>query len=326
MTTAIITGVTGQDGSYLAELLLDMGYTVIGTSRDAKSARSKLSDTISKNMHIVSLDMKSQADINDLIIKYRPTEIYNLAGFTSGATMFDDPVGIGDINGLAVGRILNAITNIDKKIRFCQAGSSELFGGVMESPQTERTPFKPRSPYGAAKLYAHTMTEIYRKHHGLFACSAILFNHESPRRGTGFVTRKVTRAAAMIKLGMENELRLEDLSAQRDWGYAGDYVRAMFLMMKQTMPVDYVISTGVLHSVMDLCNIAFSHLNLDYKDFVIEEKKLNRRGESAHLVGDSELVKAQIGWSPSVGFNQMICKMVDEDLKNLSEKGNDYEQ
>jgi GDPmannose 4,6-dehydratase len=325
MTTAIITGVTGQDGSYLAELLLDMGYTVVGTSRDAKNARSKLSNTLSKNVNIVSLDMKSQAEINDLILEYRPEEIYNLAGLTSGAKMFVDPVDIADINGLAVARILNAITNIDKKIRFCQAGSSELFGGVIETPQTEHTPFKPRSPYGAAKLYAHTMTEIYRKHHGLFACSAILFNHESPRRGTEFVTRKVTRAAALIKLGMENELQLEDLSAQRDWGYAGDYVRAMFLMMKQPKPVDYVISTGILHSVQDLCYIAFNHLNLNYKDFVVEKKNISRRAESVPLVGDSKLAKLQIGWSASVGFDQMICRMVDEDLKNLTEKGNSHE-
>ena len=323
MPAAFITGVTGQDGSYLAELLLTKGYSVFGATRNIENARLFLPDSLVGNIELVALDMHDQFSVIKILDQYKPTEIYNCAAYSSGAEMFVDPVGIGEINGLAVSRFLKAIHEVNRNIRFCQAGSSELFGRAFASPQSENTPFQPRSPYGAAKLYAHSMIQIYREHYGLFACSAILFNHESPRRGLGFVTRKITHTAAKIKLGLEDELCLGNLEARRDWGFAGDYVRAMWLMLQKTHATDYVISTGETHSVRDLCDIAFSHLGLDYRDFVREDKTMYRPLEPVQLVGDSAMARAQLNWKPELGFRAMVRAMVDADLNKLVEQGKD---
>ena len=320
MPSALITGVTGQDGSYLAELLLTKGYSVFGTTRNIENASLLLPASLVGNIELVALDMQDQFSLIEILNQYKPTEFYNCAAYSSGAEMFVDPVGIGEINGLAVARILKAIHEVNKNIRFCQAGSSELFGKAFASPQTENTPFQPRSPYGAAKLYAHCIIKIYREYYGLFACSAILFNHESPRRGFGFVTRKITHTAAKIKLGLVNELSLGNLEARRDWGFAGDYVRAMWLMLQKTTATDYVIATGETHSVRDLCDIAFSHLGLDYRDFVREDKAMYRALEPVQLVGDSAMAREQLNWKPELGFAEMVRAMVDADLNKLVEQ------
>jgi GDPmannose 4,6-dehydratase len=323
MPAAFITGVTGQDGSYLAELLLTKGYSVFGATRNIENARLLLPASLVGNIELVALDMHDQYSVIKILDQYKPTEIYNCAAYSSGAEMFVDPVGIGEINGLAVSRILKAIHEVNRNIRFCQAGSSELFGKAFSSPQSENTPFQPRSPYGAAKLYAHSMIQIYREYYGLFACSAILFNHESPRRGLGFVTRKITHTAAKIKLGLEDELCLGNLEARRDWGFAGDYVRAMWLMLQKTHATDYVVATGETHSVRDLCEIAFSHLGLDYRDFVREDKTIYRALEPLQLVGDSAMARTQLNWKPELGFREMVRAMVDADFNKLAEQGKD---
>jgi GDPmannose 4,6-dehydratase len=321
MPAAFITGVTGQDGSYLAELLLTKGYSVFGATRNIEKARLLLPASLVENIELVALDMLDQFSLIEILDQYKPTEFYNCAAYSSGAEMFFDPVGIGEINGLAVARILKAINEVNKNIRFCQAGSSELFGKAFASPQNEKTPFQPRSPYGAAKLYAHSMIQIYREYYGLFACSAILFNHESPRRGLGFVTRKITHTAAKIKLGLANELFLGNLEARRDWGFAGDYVRAMWLMLQNIKATDYVIATGETHSVRDLCDVAFSHLGLDYTEFVREDKSMYRALEPVQLVGDSAMASTQLSWKPELGFREMVRAMVDADLNKLVEQG-----
>jgi GDPmannose 4,6-dehydratase len=321
MPAAFITGVTGQDGSYLAELLLTKGYSVIGATRSIENARLLLPASLVENIELVALDMQDQFSVIEILNQYKPTEFYNCAAYSSGAEMFVNPVGIGEINGLAVARFLKAIHEVDRNIRFCQAGSSEVFGKAFASPQSENTPFLPRSPYGAAKLYAHSMIKIYREHFGLFACSAILFNHESPRRGLGFVTRKITHTAAKIKLRLADELCLGNLDARRDWGFAGDYVRAMWLMLQKTQATDYVVATGETHSVRDLCDIAFSHLGLDYRDFVREDKSMYRALEPVHLVGDSAMARTQLEWKPELSFREMVRAMVDADLNKLVEQG-----
>jgi GDPmannose 4,6-dehydratase len=254
----------------------------------------------------------------EVLAECRPTEIYNFAAYSSGAGMFDDPVGIGEVNGLAVARILEAIRAVDTNIRFCQASSREIFGEAIESPQTEATPTNPRSPYGAAKLYADAMIKIYRQRYGLFACSAILFNHESPRRGLEFVTRKITHEAAKIKLGLTKELHLGNLDAQRDWGFAGDYVRAMWLMLQQERAEDYVVATGKAHSVRELCEFAFSRLGLDYRDYVREDVLAFRPAETALLVGSAAKAKQNLGWEPEVEFRELVHMMVDADLQTLT--------
>lgn len=320
MKTALIIGISGQDGSYLAELLLENGYRVIGTSRDEIKAKSLLPPSLVNRVELLSWDLKSQETIEQALREYKIYEMYNFASFSSGSGMFDDAEGIGDVNGLAVTRMLESIRRVDAKIRFCQASSSELFGYASESPQNEKTTFNPRSPYGAAKLYADSMIRIYRQHHGLFACSAMLFNHESPRRGLGFVTRKITYTAAKIKLGLASDITLGNLDAKRDWGFAGDYVRAMWLMLQQQGADDYVVATGEVNSVRELCELAFSHVGLDYKAYVREDLSFYRPLEPVQLVGDASKARRVIGWQPQVNFKQLVSMMVDADLQKLAQK------
>jgi GDPmannose 4,6-dehydratase len=264
--------------------------------------------------------MLDQRRMTQVLTECRPAEIYNFAACSSGAGMFDNPARIGEVNGLAVARILEAIREVDTKIRFCQASSREIFGEAAESPQTESTPTNPRSPYGAAKLYADSMIRIYRQRYDLFACAAILFNHESPRRGTEFVTRRITQAAAKIKLGLAKELHLGNLDAQRDWGFAGDYVRAMWLMLQQERADDYVVATGKAHSVRELCEFAFSRLGLDYRDHVREDALAYRPIEPALLVGCAAKSNSKLSWKPEIEFRELVHMMVDADLRMLSEK------
>jgi GDP-D-mannose dehydratase len=320
MPTVLITGITGQDGSYLAELLFAKGYRVIGAVRQRQNAKESLSTVLKNSVELIVWDMLDQPRMTEVLAEYCPAEIYNFAAYSSGAGMFDDPVGVGEVNGLAVPRILEAIREVDAKIRFCQASSREIFGEAVESPQTESTPANPRSPYGAAKLYADSMIRIYRQRYGLFACSAILFNHESPRRGLCFVTRKITHEAAKIKLGLAKELHIGNLDAQRDWGYAGDYVRAMWLMLQQERADDYVVATGKAHSVRELCEFAFSRLGLDYRDYVREDALAYRPIEPALLVGCAAKANSKLSWKPEIEFRELVHMMVDADLRNLSEK------
>ena len=320
MNVALITGITGQDGSYLAELLLKKSYQVVGAVRDLSSAYGKLPVDVAQKVELVEWDMTSQSQMKEVIERVNPSEIYNFAAYSSGSGMYDDPVGIGDVNGLAVLRILEAIREVDPNVRFCQASSREIFGVAKESPQTELTPRNPRSPYGAAKVFADSSIRIHRERFGLFAASAILFNHESPRRGLGFVTRKITHHAARIKLGLDTQLSLGNLEAQRDWGFAGDYVRAMWLMMQQSRPTDYVVCTGGSHSVGELCDYAFGHLGLDYRDHVREDKDAYRPNEPVLLVGSAEKARRELGWNPEIGFRALIHMMVDADLQLLAAK------
>ena len=320
MPTVLITGITGQDGSYMAELLLAKGYRVIGAVRNTKNSLELLAPELMNSIELVSWDMFDQHCMIEVIAKYRPTEIYNFSAYSSGAGMFDDAVSIGEVNGISVARILEAIRAVDAGIRFCQASSSEMFGDAIESPQSEETPFRPRTPYGSAKLYAHSMVRIYRQHYGLFGCSAILYNHESPRRGLDFVTRKITNEAVKIKLGLVSELYLGNLDAHRDWGFAGDYMRAMWLMLQQSVAEDYVVSAGETHSVRNLCEIAFRHLGLDYRDYVRECAAMYRPIESVQLVGNSKKARKKLKWSPEVKFHELVGIMVDADLQLLSKK------
>ena len=320
MKTALITGMTGQDGTYLAELLLAKGCRVIGAVRDCRQAEAALPAGLKNRAELVGWDMLDQRRMTEVLAEYRPAEIYNFAAYSSGAGMYDDPVGVGEVNGLAVTRILESIRAVDSGMRFCQASSREVFGEAIESPQTESTPANPRSPYGAAKLYADSMIRIYRQRYNIFACSAILFNHESPCRGLGFVTRKITHEAARIKLGLAKELHLGNLDAQRDWGFAGDYVRAMWLMLQQQHAEDYVVATGEAHSVRELCELAFGHLGMDYRDHVREDASAFRPVEPVLLVGDIAKARAGLKWQPEVGFKELVHMMVDEDLRSLSNR------
>jgi GDPmannose 4,6-dehydratase len=315
---ALITGVNGQDGSYLAELLLAQGYRVLGTVRPASRANLKRIEHLKERIEIFELDLLDPAAMQRLIAEQRPSEIYNLAARASSTQLQADPALTAEYNGVAVAHLLESIRAIDPTIRFCQASSSEMFGNADRTPQSETTPFRPRNAYGAAKLYAHWMTVNYRETHGLFACSAILFNHESPRRGHEFVTRKVTRAAALIQAGLQERLELGTLDARRDWGFAGDYVRAMWLMLKASAAGDYVVATGETHSVRQLCEIAFGKLGLDYRQYVVENPSATLRVDLTQLVGDSSLVRRTLGWSPSVSFSQLIEMMVDADVRELT--------
>jgi len=319
---ALITGVTGQDGQFMSQLLHSQNYRVLGTTRDVASAAPKLRPGIREHVELVAFDASGPDAFVDCIAKHRPTEIYNFAARSSGARMFEDPVAIAMINGVAVARWLEAIRQVDPSIRFCQASSSELFGDTTESPQSESTPFRPRSPYGAAKLYAHNMLGLYRKHHGLFACSALLYNHESEHRGFEFVTRKVTAAAAAIALGGDVELVLGDLRARRDWGYAGDYVRAMWLMLQSHAADDYVLSTGITHSIKQLCEIAFARAGLKYENHVRENLSDSRPLESVLLTGDSSKARERLNWAPQTSFKTMIEAMVDADIARLRANSN----
>jgi GDPmannose 4,6-dehydratase len=321
MNTIIITGVSGQDAYYLSKLKLLAGCRVIGVTHNVELVKTTLSQTAFDSVDVVEWNYRDQSRISSIIAEYRPAEIYNFAALASGAGMYDNPMEISEINALSVVRILQAIREIDPSIRFCQASSSEMFGDVLESPQTESTPLRPRSPYGAAKTFAHQIVGIYRKSYGLFACSAILYNHESSKRGLGFVSRKVTHAAAKIKLGLETNLGLGNLDAFRDWGFAGDYVNAMNLMLQSKIADDYVLSSGEVHSVRELCEYAFGHLGLDYKKYVYQDPSFYRAESSIQLVGCPDKAKRILGWERTLDFKSMICMMVDSDLKAALKDG-----
>ncbi len=314
---ALITGVTGQDGSYLAELLLDKGYDVMGMVRRSSIVNYERIAHIQDQVRIVTGDLLDQVSMIEILRTYRPDEVYNLAAQSFVQTSFSQPVLTGETTALGVTRILDAIRLVDRDIRFYQASSSEMFGKVREVPQNEQTPFYPRSPYGVAKVYGHWMTVNYRESYGLHATSGILFNHESPRRGMEFVTRKITHAAASIKLGLADELRLGNLESQRDWGYAADYVEAMWQMLQQDEPDDYVICTGETHSVRTLCELAFEHVGLDYRDHVVVDERFIRPAEVDLLVGDSSKAAAAFGWHPKTSFVELVRLMVDADLALL---------
>lgn len=320
MKTALLTGATGQDAWYLARLLLGKGYRVVGYTRDPQLARASLDveGSTGQQMEFLQGDLRDPDLFSNALHHIRPSEVYNLAAYASGAGMFDDPVGMAEINGVAVTRLLEAIRMVDTSVRFCQASSREIFGEALESPQTESTPPVPRSPYGAAKLYADNMIRIYRQRYGLHACSAILFNHESPRRSLDFVTRKITHEAVRIKLGHTQELRLGNLDTQRDWGFAGDHVRAMWLMLQQPAASDYVIATGTTHSVREFCDVAFAHLGLDYRDHVREDPAAYRPSEPVLLVGAADKARIELGWTPRVSFSELVHMMVDADMQNLN--------
>jgi len=314
---ALITGITGQDGSYLAEHLLDEGYEVIGMVRRSSTVTFERIAHIQDRISTVQGDLLDQASMIDLLRTWKPEEVYNLAAQSFVQTSFGQPVLTGDVTGLGVTRVLDAIRIADPGIKFYQASSSEMFGKVVEVPQTESTPFYPRSPYGVAKLYGHWITVNYRESYDLHASSGILFNHESPRRGLEFVTRKISNTVAKIKLGMANELRLGNLEAERDWGFAGDYVKAMWLMLQQDTPDDYVVATGETHSVRKFCQIAFGHVGLDYEDFVVIDEAFYRPAEVDLLIGDPAKAKDTLGWTPTVGFEDLVTMMVDADLAFL---------
>lgn len=309
--TALITGISGQDGRIMSGLLSARGYRVIGTSRSGTGNGAA-------HIPVHHWDLLDQNVIDDIVARERPDEIYNLAAYSSGSGMFDAPVDMAEVNGLAVTRILETIRRIRPGIRFAQASSSEMFGDPVVSPQSEATPFNPRSPYGAAKLYAHTMVKVYRAYYGLFVTSAILFNHESPLRGLQFLTRKVTNAAARAKLGMLDTLELGHLGARRDWGYAEDSMRAMWRMLQVDRADDYVIATGITHSVRDVCAYAFGYLGLDYRDYVTENREMGRTVEATQLAGDAAKAMRDLDWRPTVNFETVIRAMVDSDLAALT--------
>jgi GDPmannose 4,6-dehydratase len=318
---ALITGLTGQDGLYLAELLVAKGYLVVGVVRDTEKARHALPAPLKEAVRLIAWDMRDEQQMRQMLEAHKPDEVYNLAAYATGSGMYDAPVGMGDVNGLAVVRMLEAIRVCNPAIRFCQASSREIFGEARSSPQNENTLPRPRSPYGAAKLYADAMVRIYREHHGLFACSAILFNHESPRRDLAFVTRKITHEVVRIKLGLSKELTLGNLDVQRDWGYAGDYARAMWLMLQCAQPDDYIIATGESHSVREFCKVAFEYLELDYRDYVSDAVSgLYRPAEPALLVGDAGKARRILGWQPEVNFKRLIHMMIDADMQLLSKE------
>jgi GDPmannose 4,6-dehydratase len=315
--TALITGITGQDGSYLAELLLDQGYRVVGMTRRSSTATDERIAHLVGRLELVQGDLLDQASIVAALRDSEPTEVYNLAAQSFVPTSWNQPVLTGEFTGLGVTRMLEAVRQVDPSVRFYQASSSEMFGMVREVPQTETTPFHPRSPYGVAKAYGHFLTVNYRESYGMYTVSGILFNHESPRRGIEFVTRKITDGAARIALGLATELRMGNLDAERDWGFAGDYVRAMWLMMQQPEPSDFVVGTGVAHSVREFCRIAFEHVGLDYERHVVVDPTLFRPAEVDHLLADPSRARATLGWAPEVAFETLIAMMVDADLRRL---------
>lgn len=314
---ALITGLTGQDGSYLAEVLIENGYEVHGVVRRSSTESFERIDQIKEKINLVQADLTDQVSIIDAVDEVRPTEVYNLAAQSFVPTSWKQPILTGDVTAMGVTRVLEAIRIVDKNIRFYQASSSEMFGKVQEVPQSETTSLYPRSPYGVAKVYGHWITINYRESYDMFACSGILFNHESPRRGLEFVTRKVTDAAARIKLGMADELRLGNLDAERDWGYAKDYVRAMYLMLQQETPDDYVISSGEMHTVREMCEIAFERVDLDMNDYVVVDPKFYRPAEVHELLGDYSKAKKNLGWEPETSFIELITMMVDADMERL---------
>ena len=314
---ALITGITGQDGSYLAELLLDQGYEVTGMVRRTSVPNLWRIGHLLDRISIRAADLLDQLSIIRLLEAVRPHEIYNLAAMSFVPASWEQPLLTGEFNAQGVTRVLDAVRQVDPSIRFYQASSSEMFGKVREVPQTELTPFYPRSPYGVAKVFGHYITVNYRESYGLFACSGILFNHESPRRGLEFVTRKVTDGVARIKLGLADSLPLGNLDACRDWGFAGDYVRAMWLMLQQERPDDYVVATGVAHSVRDLVETAFGRAGLDWQKYVRVDPGLLRPAEVDHLIGDASKARRVLGWEPAVDFRGLVEMMVDDDLARL---------
>src|SRR3954447_3895099 len=314
---ALITGITGQDGSYLAELLLEKGYHVIGMVRRSSTVNFERIVHIQDDMELVAGDLLDEVSMINVLRDHRPTEVYNLAAQSFVQTSWGQPVLTGETTALGVTRVLDAIRTIDPGIRFYQASSSEMFGKVQAVPQNEDTPFYPRSPYGVAKVYGHWITVNYRESYGLHANSGILFNHGSPLRGLEFVERKVTHGVAQIKLGLSTELRLGNLEGQRDWGFAGDYVEAMWLMLQQPESGNYVVSTDETHSVRELCEIAFSHVGLNYEDHVVQDERFFRPAEVDLLIGDSIKSRAALGWKPKVGFSELVRMMVDADLALL---------
>ena len=321
-TRALITGITGQDGSYLAELLLQKGYEVVGMFRRSSTTNferiAHLQDEIILDPYNCAGDLLDEASLINVLREHRPNEVYNLAAQSFVQTSFNQPVLTGEITGLGVTRLLDAIRLVDPDIRFYQASSSEMFGKVQAVPQNESTPFYPRSPYGVAKLYGHWITVNYRESYGLHASSGILFNHESSRRGHEFVTRKITHTAARIKMGLQQELRLGNLEAQRDWGYAGDYVEAMWLMLQQDEPGDFVVATGETHSVREFCEIAFGRVGLNWEDHVVIDEKFFRPAEVDLLIGDFTKARTVLGWQPKTTFEQLVTRMVDDDLALLN--------
>ena len=317
MPTPLITGITGQDGSYLAELLLDKGYDVVGMVRRSSTVNFERIAHIQDRVEMVNGDLLDQVSLIDALKDHEPSEVYNLAAQSFVQTSFSQPVLTGETTALGVTRLLDAIRIVDPGIRFYQASSSEMFGKVREVPQTEQTPFHPRSPYGVAKVYGHWITVNYRESYDLHASSGILFNHESPRRGHEFVTRKISHTAAQIKLGMVDELALGNLDAKRDWGFAGDYVKAMWLMLQQDVADDYVVCTGETHSVREFCEVAFGHLGLAYEDHVVIDERFFRPAEVDLLVGDAKKAEATLGWQPETSFEELVTSMVDADMALL---------
>ena len=318
---ALITGITGQDGSYLAELLLEKGYEVYGMTRRASTENVERIAHLGDRLTLLQGDLLDPPSLDAALREARPHEVYNLAAQSFVPTSWNQPVLTAEFTAVGVTRMLEAIRSVDEGIRFYQASSSEMFGRVREVPQTELTPFHPRSPYGVAKVYGHHITVNYRESYDLFAVSGILFNHESPRRGLEFVTRKISDGAARIKLGLESELRLGNLEAQRDWGFAGDYVEAMWLMVQQEEPVDYVIATGEPHSVREFAERAFEHLGLDSERHVVSDPRFLRPAEVDHLVGDASKAREALGWEPKTSFRELVGLMVDADLARLSADG-----
>ena len=317
MPRALITGVTGQDGSYLAELLLDKGYEVAGMVRRSSTVSFERIAHLMDRVEFVSGDLLDQFSMVETLRSFEPDEVYNLAAQSFVQTSFSQPVLTGETTALGVTRLLDAVRLVDPSIRYYQASSSEMFGKAAEVPQTETTPFHPRSPYGVAKVYGHWITVNYRESYGLHASSGMLFNHESPRRGLEFVTRKISHGAARIALGQESELRLGNLDAKRDWGFAGDYVEAMWRMLQQDEPGDFVVCTGETHSVREFCQVAFGHLGLDWEAHVVVDEKFIRPAEVDLLVGDASRAAKVLGWSPTVDFEELVTMMVESDMALL---------
>ena len=321
--TALVTGIGGQDGSYLSELLLAKGYRVVGTVPDGDPVNIDRVRHLLDRIEIVQDDLLDQDRLEKIFHDHRPDEVYNFAANSVLAASFQQPILATMVLAMGVTRILEAIRKVTPKARFFQASSSEIFGKPAEVPQSETTPFHPRNPYGVSKVYSHLMTTTYRENYGRFACSGILYNHESPRRSPEFVTRKITRAAAMIKLGLSKELRLGNLEARRDWGFAGDYVRAMWLMLQQPRPDDYVLATGETHSVRELCEEAFSHAGLGYRQYVVQEAESFRPQETAQLVGNPAKAHRVLGWERAVSFRELVRMMVDADIEAIRAAGSD---
>jgi GDPmannose 4,6-dehydratase len=314
---AMITGITGQDGSYLAELLLEQGYSVTGVIRRTSTETIERINHLKDRILLLQADLTDQGSVIDAVSEVRPHEIYNLAAQSFVPTSWRQPILTGEVTALGATRMLEAVRVVDRGIRFYQASSSEMFGKVRETPQSEDTPFYPRSPYGVAKVYGHWITVNYRESYDIFAVSGILFNHESPRRGLEFVTRKITDGVARIKLGQAGELRLGNLEARRDWGYARDYVRAMWLMLQQEKPRDYVISSGENHSVREFCEVAFGHVGLDWQKHVVVDPRFYRPAEVSMLLGDCSRARQELGWELEVSFEEMVRLMVDADLERV---------